>query len=82
MSKQMTFTDKVRKALKILKPRFDDLADGYIKKGCALARTRLFRIDFIICIENIFCTLVKDISDKRDFCFFFCFSVSGENIVP
>ncbi|MCX5803252.1 MAG: hypothetical protein NTU69_06940 [Proteobacteria bacterium] len=29
MSKQMTFTDKVRKALKILKPRFDDLADGY-----------------------------------------------------
>jgi hypothetical protein len=25
----MTFTDKVQKALKILKPRFDDLADGY-----------------------------------------------------
>jgi hypothetical protein len=29
ISKQMTFTDKVQKALKILKQRFDDLADGY-----------------------------------------------------
>lgn len=27
MSKQMTFTDKVQKALKILKPRLNDLAD-------------------------------------------------------